>query len=179
MDSIELLVETADLAPGARGPTLRLPREDRPCTACSCRGTNEARSAERAAEVLAALRQAERPVTLKVVIHNREAVVELTPAVFTLLRTVLRLIAKGSALRIEALSRRPTVAEVAKLLGVPRTTLRRRLRPEDLAGPFRLRPEAFARLLRKREAERRRALGELVREAQDLGFDDRKPAGRP
>jgi len=139
----------------------------------------DVRSVERAGKALADLPEAEQSVTLKVVIHNRETVVELTPAVFTLLHMVLRLIGKGSAPRLEAVSRRPTLTEVAKLLGEPRTALRRRLRPEDLAGPFRLRPEAFARLLREREAERRRALDELVREAQEMGLDDREPAGCP
>ncbi len=101
---------------------------------------------------------------------------EPTPAVFTLLRAVLRLIGKGSALWLEAVSRRPTLTEAAKLFGEPRTALRRRLRPEDLAGPSRLRPEAFSRLLREREAERRRVLDELVREAQETGLDYREPA---
>lgn len=133
-------------------------------------------SAERVAEALAALSSAERPVTLKVVIHNREAVVELTPALFGLLRTVVRMIAKGSALRLTGLSRRPTVAEAAEMLGETPASLRRRLRPEDLAGPSRLRPEALGRLLREREAGRRRVLGELVREAQELGLDYRDPA---
>lgn len=136
----------------------------------------DVRSAERAGKALADLPEAEQSVTLKVVVHNREAVLELTLAVFVLLRTVLRLIGKGGALRVEAFSRCPTVTEVAKLLGETREALRRRLRPEDLTGPSRVRPEAFTRLLREREAERRRALDELVREAQDLGLDYREPA---
>lgn len=98
----------------------------------------------------------------------------------TVLTTVVSSMHRGQAVTLGPLAMRLTTQQAADLLGVSRPTLVKLL--EDGKIPYetpnrhrRIRLVDLLTFQHTRRAERREALGELTREAQDLGLYDETP----
>jgi excisionase family DNA binding protein len=103
--------------------------------------------------------------------------VDLPPALFAVLAEVARAMLAGRAVTVSPTSARLTTQEAADLLGVSRPTLVKLLDRGDIAHerPGRHRRVRLDDLLRyqdRQRPERRAALRELTRSAQDAGLYD-------
>ncbi len=99
----------------------------------------------------------------------------LPASVYTLLRQLVHDLARGKAVTVLPIHAELTTQQAADLLNVSRPFLIRLLEAGDI--PFhrvgthrRIRVEALMEYRRRRSEERRRILGELAREAQELGI---------
>jgi excisionase family DNA binding protein len=107
--------------------------------------------------------------------------VDLPPALFAVLAEVARAMLAGRAVTVSPTSRRLTTQEAADLLGISRPTLVKLLEqgeiPYEQPGRHRrVRLDDLLRHQERRQAERRAALRELTRTAQEAGLYDTSAA---
>lgn len=118
----------------------------------------------------------ERPVSLT----DGDSRAPLPPELRSLLAEVVRTMRRGQAVTIASLAQQLTTQEAADFLGISRPTLVKLLESGGIPyeQPSRHRRVRLADVLafqEQRRSERRAVLGELARDAQELGLYDAQP----